>query len=93
MPPRGLYIPVLPVKINGKLVFTLCHTCALENNSEVCQHNDFDRCISGTWIILEIQEAIKYGYQVVVIEEIWHYEKTTNDLNEGVPLQNTYTNL
>ena len=24
LPPRGLYIPVLPVKINNKLLFTLC---------------------------------------------------------------------
>jgi hypothetical protein len=27
LPPRGLYIPVLPVKMNNKLLFTLCRTC------------------------------------------------------------------
>lgn len=27
-PPRGLYHPVLPVRVNGKLLFPLCKRCA-----------------------------------------------------------------
>ena len=28
LPPRGLLLPVLPIKINNKLMFPLCRTCA-----------------------------------------------------------------
>ena len=36
LPPKGLYHPVLPLKINGKLLFTLCRTCAEKQNQETC---------------------------------------------------------
>ncbi|CAC5423114.1 unnamed protein product [Mytilus coruscus] len=31
VPPRGLFLPVLPLKCKGKLLFGLCHTC-MKNN-------------------------------------------------------------
>ena len=40
LPPRGLYIPVLPVKMNNKLLFTLCRTCSENQQQKSCQHND-----------------------------------------------------
>jgi hypothetical protein len=76
LPPRKLYIPVLPLKINNKLVFTLCLKCA-ELKLEECQHNDKERCLEGTWVSLEIQEAIKMGYQVEKIYEVWHWKETS----------------
>ncbi len=37
LPPTDLYIPVLPLHIQHKCMYTLCHTCAEENrqNAEV----------------------------------------------------------
>ena len=32
LPPRGLFLPVLPIKINNKLMFPLCHTCAMNES-------------------------------------------------------------
>ncbi len=29
LPPRNLYLPVLPVKLNNRLILTLCNQCAL----------------------------------------------------------------
>jgi hypothetical protein len=40
LPPRGLYIPVLPVKMNNKLLFTLCRSCSENQQQKSCQHND-----------------------------------------------------
>ena len=34
LPPRGLYIPVLPVKMN------MCRTCSENHQQTRCQHND-----------------------------------------------------
>ena len=40
LPPRKLLHPVLPVKMNKKLVFLLCQLCAYEQNQVKCTHSD-----------------------------------------------------
>ena len=76
LPPKGLYIPVLPLRINNKLVFTLCKTCA-HTNTETCQHSDNERALIGTWVSLEVQQGLKQGYIVQQIYEVWHYSETS----------------
>ncbi|CAF1070557.1 unnamed protein product, partial [Brachionus calyciflorus] len=74
LPPRGLYFPVLPSRINGKLVFPLCRTCAQLQQTK-CNHSIEEKCLEGTWVTLEVQEALRQGYQIVEIYEVWHWEK------------------
>ena len=74
LPPTNLYIPVLPFKQNNKLMFPLCLKCC-EENSLKCNHEDNERCLEGTWVILEVLEALKLGYKIIKIFEIWHYEE------------------
>jgi len=38
IPPKQLYIPVLPLKIDDKLCFPLCFKCAKLRNSANCNH-------------------------------------------------------
>ena len=80
LPPRGLYHPVLPFKGNGKLLFSLCKTCALHNQKTPCNHSDEERALIGTWVTLEIALALKKGYKVLKIHEVWNFEKRTNEL-------------
>lgn len=75
LPPRNLYFPVLPMKIKGKLFFTLCQKCA-EKNISKCNHNDSQRCLEGTWVSVEIMEAIRQGYKIIKIYEVWHYSNS-----------------
>ena len=75
LPPRNLYFPVLPIKLKGKLFFTLCHKCVNEHITK-CEHNDKERCLEGTWVSLEIMEAIRQGYKVIKIFEVWHYKNS-----------------
>lgn len=82
LPPRGLYLPVLPARFNSKLIFTLCSTCAISQQKTKCCHNDQERAITGTWVTLEVQEALKHGYKVVKVYEIWHYEEQSTTLFE-----------
>ena len=42
IPPTDLIHPVLPLKCNGKLKFTLCHKCACLENKEMCKCLDSD---------------------------------------------------
>ena len=73
LPPQNLYIPVLPYKKNGKLMFPLCAACC-EMHIINCTHSSDERCLEGTWVSLEILEAIKHGYKIIHIYEIWHYD-------------------
>ncbi|CAF1110096.1 unnamed protein product [Brachionus calyciflorus] len=40
-----------------------------------CNHSIEEKCLEGTWLTLEFQEAIRQGYQIVEIYEVWHWEK------------------
>ncbi|XP_075888841.1 uncharacterized protein LOC142892509 [Nelusetta ayraudi] len=71
-PPRGLYFPVLPFKTPcGKLVFTLCRTCAVENNQmSLCVHSDAERALTGVWVTVEFNKALTLRYRVGEITEV-----------------------
>lgn len=75
LPPRGLYTPVLPAKINGKLLFALCKTCAEVKQQSQCNHDDTERAFVGTWVTDEIKTALKKGYIIQQMYEVWHFEK------------------
>jgi len=74
LPPRRLHLPVLPAKINNKLIFTLCSKCA-ELKQKICNHSNNERALFGTWVTLEVQKALICGYQIIKIYEVWHWEK------------------
>ena len=77
LPPTDLFHPVLPSKINGKLMFPLCRTCAGDYNQQTCQHSDEERMLHGTWVSIELNEAIRKGYEVSSIESVWHFPRRT----------------
>lgn len=73
LPPRQLYHPVLPMKINNKLLFGLCRTCMRDLNQDECTHEEADRALTGTWTIPELQKALEKGYRLLETLEIWKY--------------------
>ncbi|XP_078241110.1 uncharacterized protein LOC140703714 isoform X1 [Pogona vitticeps] len=79
-PPRGLFFPVLPARIGGKLMFVLCAACAESSQRTPCEHTDEERALTGTWCTIELNVAIKKGYKVVKIFEVWHFENRSDEL-------------
>jgi hypothetical protein len=77
LPPQDLYIPVLPVRSNGRLLFPLCGKCAA-NRSEKCNHNEDQRALIGSWCTEEVKVAIKHNYKIIEIYEVWHFENKSN---------------
>ena len=77
LPPRNLYHPVLPVRMNGKLVFPLCRTCGSKQIQDPCKCSDEDRCLIGTWCTPEIMKSIEHGYTILKIFEIYHWNETS----------------
>ena len=78
LPPRNLYIPVLPYRSRtGKLTFPLCRSCVEEGVDSVpCQHADpTQRALLGTWVTAELDKAVELGYRILDKYEAWHYDE------------------
>ncbi|XP_074661604.1 uncharacterized protein LOC141914236 [Tubulanus polymorphus] len=81
LPPRGLFLPVLPYRSGGKLTFPLCATCANTcNQHDVCTHNETERVLLGEWVTLEVEKAISLGYKIIQIHEVWHWNSHATGL-------------
>jgi G:T-mismatch repair DNA endonuclease (very short patch repair protein) len=74
LPPTSLFHPVLPVRIEKKLVFPLCLSCATELEQK-CLHTDEERALKGTWVSDELRLAVDKGYRVMEVYEVWHFDK------------------
>lgn len=77
LPPRNEYLPILPVRVGGKLTFPLCRKCAANEQQEECNHEVSERALTGVWCTPEIAKAIEKGYQVLCVYEVYHYENST----------------
>jgi hypothetical protein len=85
VPPKNLYHPVLPFRCNKKLLFCLCRTCVLEQNtSDECQnYTDARRAHTGTWVIDGVRLAIEKGYKLLDIHEVYQYRVTQYNRETG----------
>jgi hypothetical protein len=76
-PPRGLYHPTLPYSSkNGRLKFPLCRTCADSESLTPCTCSETDRAFIGTFVTPELHEALRQGYVILKIYEVYHYSAT-----------------
>ena len=75
LPPRNLIHPVLSVRCNNKLKFPLCRSCAEKDNIEKCTCNDEKRSFTETYCSGEVELALNFGYQIVTIYEVLHWEE------------------
>ena len=83
-PPRGVYHPVLPLHAeNGKLVFTLCAYCVSSGSESVCACPDDKRDLESTWTTVELNLALRMGYKVVKVYEVYHFSRKSKDIFSG----------
>ncbi|XP_072050213.1 uncharacterized protein [Amphiura filiformis] len=91
LPPQNLYHPVLPFRCNNKLLFTLCRTCGEINTSpkvekdesyiiRKCSHDVEKRQWTGTYTTIELEEAVREGYLIQRIHQVWHFKNKSRDL-------------
>ncbi len=76
LPPMDLHIPVLPVRINGKLKFPLCFTCAQKEEQAVCKCSDRECMFTQTYCTPEVEVALNSAYKIVKIFEVLHWEQS-----------------
>ena len=74
LPPKGLLVPVLPIKAkDGRLIFTCCYSCSESTSSEPCKHEDSERALLGIWFSEELKVAVRKKYVVLHFCQIWHF--------------------
>ncbi|KAL3119697.1 hypothetical protein niasHT_008533 [Heterodera trifolii] len=85
-PPKGLRIPVLPLKIDERLLFCCCHRCAAKfrklNTRRVhkCPHTDEQRAFTGNFTHIELARALETGYRVDRFWRAWHYDEWSDGI-------------
>ena len=76
LPPTNLHIPVLPLRVNGKLKFPLCLSCAKAEKKSACSCLSEERQFTGTYCTPELEVAINLGYKILHIHEVLHWEES-----------------
>ena len=83
LPPHRIYHPVLPMRIDNKLMFVTCRSCAEAKSNGPCQHSAQERWLEGVWTTDEVNLAVSKGYRVIDVFEVWHYTERSNQLFAG----------
>ena len=90
-----VFHPVLPMKMDEKCMFTLCATCAKEQlnhpwfeRTNMCRHTEKERTMTGTWYTEEVKMAVRKGYTISKIHEVWHWPETQRKHNLFAPYVN-----
>ena len=87
LPPNDLFLPLLPVKMHGRLLFALYHSCCEETREGHCDHDEIsEREFTGTWVTDELRKAIELRYRITQIYIVWQYEMTCFDQRTGSAL-------
>ena len=66
-----------------KLLFPLCRSCAVMQHQGKCEHTKDERALTGTWCSNEISLALRKGYRILEIYEVWHFDETSDTLFKG----------
>ena len=83
LPPQNLPIAVLPLRheVRGKIFYTLCRTCSQELNVFPCFHTQEQRKFVGTYTTFELQNAVRHGYKIIQLLELWDWSKEQRSSN------------
>jgi len=88
LPPKNLRFPFLLYRTkDGKTINTLCTLCS-EKKISNCNHSDFDRALTGCYMISEIEFSLTLGYKILYIHECHFYEQSDYILKDFVQILN-----
>ena len=76
MPTKRLLYPILPARINSKLMFPLCYKCSTLHSNGSCECKDNECSLIHKWTTPEVELATNHGYIIVNIYEVLHWERS-----------------
>jgi len=88
VPPRRSSLPpILPVRLGDpRLLFPYCRKCSTQNKIGIyapnysCKHNDAQRSFVVTTTHLELNEALRHGYQVIKLLRTFEFDQYRDDI-------------
>lgn len=88
VPPKNLSLPVLPVKHNKLLLFSLCHSCTIEYdkkptrdpNYECLHETDEERGFVITTTSMELNLSLEMQYRVKKVHSVYNFKTFSKDL-------------
>ena len=72
------------MKINSKLLFPYCRTCAEKENVHKCDCMDEKCALTNIWCTPEINAAINVSYVILEIFEVLHWSENDKQSNNGL---------
>ena len=82
LPPQNLLHPFLSYrKKDGSTINTLCKICA-EKYLKKCNHTNFERALTATYFINEVEYALSLNYKILSIYEVHYYTTYGNYLKD-----------
>ena len=63
------------------MIFTLCKKCTETKKQNNCSHDNNEKSFIG--ISKANFKAISKGYKILNVYEVWHFDKTSDDLFKG----------
>ena len=97
LPPRRLHIPVLPLRVEKKLLFGLCRKCCIEMSKNPCSCSDEDRSWIGSYHTSELKLAMEKGYVILTAYELHNFPEDRrcvyNPETPGAGLFEGYINI
>lgn len=86
-PPKNLYVPVLPIRFDKKLLFVLCKECATKYSGKeglsrdlTCSHCQEKRSFTTTTTTHELLKSVEKGYTVNYVFDAYFWDKWSNNL-------------
>lgn len=86
-PPKGqLRLPVIPTKVDTRLIFGYCTKCARAFKNKptkihhICEHSDLERSYTTTLTSLELMKALDNGYRADRLYRVWQFDKLDDNL-------------
>ena len=58
-------------------MFPLCSKCCDSLQTTPCTCKESERCLTGCWVISEIIEAVKRGYRIQKVFEVYHFPESS----------------
>ncbi|KAH7697592.1 hypothetical protein AAVH_35324, partial [Aphelenchoides avenae] len=87
LPPWDLFLPVLPMKFDERLLFPLCRSCAIEYKDKStlvagysCTHSAEQRAFVTTTTHNELNVALDRGYIVTYVDRVWTWQTWSANL-------------
>ncbi len=81
-PPAYTQFPCLLFRNDSeRSIAGLCFKCIMEESETICRHEPQNRRLTSTWTVIEIEYAVRQGYEVLKIFEVYAYSRAERILS------------